>query len=78
MGGTVRSYAGCRKGPGCITLQSAKLCARELFTTAEIAVSTHSPLDLAGTFGPRLEKTAGGDFGAANQGRPALDAMWIA
>lgn len=39
----------------CITLQSAKLCARELFTTAEIAVSTHPVLDPAGTLGPRLE-----------------------
>lgn len=40
----------------CITLQSAKLCARELFTTAEITVSTHPVATPPEPFGPRLEE----------------------
>lgn len=40
----------------CITLQSAKLCARELFTTAEIAVSTHPVATSPEPFGPWLEE----------------------
>lgn len=42
MGSAVGSHLGGLERAPCITLQSAKLCARELFTTAEIAVPTHT------------------------------------
>jgi len=57
---------------GCITLQSAKLCARELFTTAEIAVSTHPVATSPEPFGEGAER----DFDAANQGWPTGHIGW--